>query len=392
MKVCILKESLCIGGTERGASNISKVLEQDHDVTMALYNGSDIQYSYGGKLVDFNLPPKKTLIGKVFNTLARDMKLRPLIKKEKFDILYTFTAVGNRQTHYKYPNTIKIISARDFAKMEEVPSDYHDALNNSDAMICNSEYLKQYYLSRYPEHADKVYTLYNCLDLEEINRQAKEEAPLPFLSFSEQHKKTIVAVGRFCEVKGFEYLIEAFAQAREKIGDLGLVMVGDGKSMAKYEDAVQRLGIKDHVFFAGYQSNPYKYMARCNCFVMPSLNEGFPNVLAEALALGLPVIATNCYSGPAEILRMDGNYEVVKDQYAACDFGILIPRIEKNDNGHIVTQLSLAICELIQDADKMQYYKEAALKRAEDFSMEAARKRLNRVFDELAERRSKPKQ
>lgn len=387
MKICILKESLCIGGTERAAANASKVLEQDHDVTLALYNGSDIQYSYSGKLVDFDLPPKKTLPGKVLNTLLRDMKLRPLIKKEKFDILYTFTVISNRQTRYKYPNTIKLISARDFAKMEQVPSDYHHALNKADAMVCNSEYIKQYYLSRYPEHADKVYTVYNCIDLDEINKQAKEEVPSSFLSFAEQHKKTIVAVGRFCEIKGFEYLIEAFAQAREKIGDLGLVMVGDGKCMKKYENIAQRLGIADHVFFTGYQSNPYKYMARCSCFVMPSLNEGFPNVLAEALALGLPVIATNCYSGPAEILRADSDYEAVTDQYASCDFGILIPRITGDNN--TAEQLSLAISDLMEDTDKMQHYREVALKRAADFSMEAARKRLNRIFDELVARRSK---
>jgi glycosyltransferase involved in cell wall biosynthesis len=390
LKICVLKESLCIGGTERGAANISKVLEKDHDVTLALYDGADIKYSYGGKIVDFDLPPKKSLLGKVVNTLHRDIKLRKLIKREKFDIMYTFTVIGNRQTRFKYPNTIKLISARDFAKMRDVPWDYHHALNNSDAMICNSEYTKQYYLFRYPEHANKVYTLYNCLDLDEINRQAKEEVPSQFLSFTEQHKKTIVAVGRFCEVKGFEYLIEAFAQAREKTEDLGLVLVGDGRCKKKYENVIQRLGIEDHVFFTGNQKNPYKYMARCNCFVMPSLNEGFPNVLAEALALGLPVIATNCYSGPAEILRTDGDYEAVTDQYATCDFGIITPRFTDNDNTQAIAQLSMAICALIEDTDKMQYYKVAALKRAADFSMEAARKKLNRIFDELVERRSKP--
>jgi glycosyltransferase involved in cell wall biosynthesis len=257
-------------------------------------------------------------------------------------------------------------------------------------MICNSEYIKQHYLSRYPEHADKVYTVYNCLDLEEINRQAKEEVPSPFLSFAEQHKKTIVAVGRFCEIKGFEYLIEAFAQAREKTDDLGVIMVGDGRCKKKYENAVQRLGVENHVFFTGYQQNPYKYMARCSCFVMPSLNEGFPNVLAEALALGLPVIATNCYSGPAEILRTDSDYEAVTDRYAACDYGIITPRITENDNTNAVAQLSLAICELFEDSEKMQFYKKVALERAADFSMEAARKRLNRIFGELVERRSKP--
>ena len=79
MKVCILKESLCIGGTERSAANISKVLHQNHDVQLVLYDARDVKYNYCGKLIDFKLPPRPTLAGKVINTFLRHIKLRKFL-------------------------------------------------------------------------------------------------------------------------------------------------------------------------------------------------------------------------------------------------------------------------------------------------------------------------
>ena len=124
MKICILKESLAIGGTERSAANVSKVLCEDYEVYMTLYDAADIKYSFKGQLVDFSLPPKPTFAGKVVNTILRDIKLRKFLRKEKVNLVYMFTTIGNRQTRYKY-KTPKIISARDFGKMQERYKEYN---------------------------------------------------------------------------------------------------------------------------------------------------------------------------------------------------------------------------------------------------------------------------
>lgn len=382
MNICILKESLVIGGTERSAANISKVLDNEHNVFVTLYDASQIKYSYAGKLIDLKLPPKKSLIGKVINTYRREAKLRRLLKSKQIDILYTFTGISNMQTRYKYDVT-KIISARDFGGMYEKHEAYKAALNNSSAMICNSEYTKEFYLSKYPEDSNKVFAVYNYIDVDEIQKQSEEIVENEYIEFLKKHKDVLVSVGRFCKEKGFEYLIEAFAKAREKNQELGLVLVGDGEYKQKYMDAIEKLGITSHVYFTGFQKNPYKYMKKCSCFVLSSISEGFPNVVAEAMALGLPVIADNCYSGPAEILRKDKNYQAVTDMYQECDFGILTPRITESDNSNSVLQLSKAIEKLLAGAEKRRYYSEISLKRAEDFSMESTRVKLNNIFNEL---------
>ncbi len=382
MNICLLKESLNIGGTERSAANISKVLSTNHTVFFALYDGSDIKYSYNGLLIDFKLPPKPSLLGKFLNTILRDIKLRYFIKKERIDILYTFTGIGNRQTRYRYNDTVKIISARDFGGMRDCHDKYLQALRKSDAMICNSEYTKDFFLTKYPEYESKVFTLYNFIDIDEIKEQSNDLVEDSYNNFISNHDYTIVSVGRFCQEKGFEYLIESFACARHN-NNIGLVLVGDGELKQKYLNSIEDLGLIKHVYITGFQKNPYKYMAKCTCFVLSSLSEGFPNVLAEAMSLNLPVIAVNCYSGPAEILRKDKKYDVVNEQIVECDYGIMSPRFTDGDNTNAIEQLGLAMNLLLGDSTKLEHYSRMSQIRAQDFSKHSAQVLLDAIIKKI---------
>ncbi len=387
MKICVLKESLKIGGTERSAANISRVLCKEHDVYTTLFDGRDAKYLYGGELVNFALPPKPSIVGKIINTYLRDIKIRRFLRQKKIDILYTFTAINNRQTRFKYNNTVKIISARDYGAMERQHNNYHDALLNSDAMICNSEYTKDFYLSKYPEHADRVYAVYNYIDVDEICAQANEPIEDGFNEFLSSHSNTVISVGRFCKEKGFEFLIEAIAQARKTDNSIGLVLVGDGDFRQKYLDIIEKHQLQEHVYFTGFQKNPYKYMSKCGCYVLSSISEGFPNVLAEAMALGLPVIATNCFSGPAEILRKDKNYTAVTDKFTECDFGIITPKITIKNNENAISQLSGAVTALLGNKNITEKYSALSQTRAKEFSEDAVKNQLNNIFNELIERK-----
>lgn len=386
MNICILKESLDIGGTERSAANVSRVLEKEHNVYLALFDASFVKYKYGGELIDFCLGAKKTFLGKVFNTIERDIKLRKLLKRKKVDVLYAFTGIGNKQTKYKY-RPIKIISARDFGAMKESHDQYRAALMNSDAMICNSEYTKNFYVTHYPNHENKVFAVYNYIDVHDIRIQAEESVEKEFLDFISNHGKTVVSCGRFCKEKGFEHLIRAIAFQNDE--DIGLVLVGDGEYKERYMRIIKEKNIEKHVYFTGFQKNPYKYMSRCSCFVLSSISEGFPNVLAEAMALGLPVISTNCRSGPAEILRKDNDYLAVTTEYKNCDFGIMTPGFDEENISLATTQLGMAISVLLSKDDLMKHYAEQSKQRVEAFSEETMRKRLNDIFAELISRRGK---
>lgn len=116
----------------------------------------------------------------------------------------------------------------------------------------------------------------------------------------------IVGVGRLTEQKDFQSLLRAFALVRDKF-PCKLVILGEGRQREKLEDLVSFLDIKDDVLLPGFQINPYAWLSKASLFVLSSRWEGSPNVLTEALALGVPVVSTDCRSGPREILR-DGEY------------------------------------------------------------------------------------
>ncbi len=387
MKICILKESLCLGGTERSAANISKALSKEHEVYTTLYDGSVTEYEFGGTLVDFSLPPRNGVFNKVVNNIKRIQKYNRLIKKEQIPLLYEFISINNPISALRHRGQIRIISSRDFSVLSSCAERFRKCLNNADAMVCNSEYLREYYVSRYPEHKDRVYAVYNIIDAQNTVNQSLQPIDGDFREFLANHSDTIVSVGRFCKEKGFEHLIEAFAKARSVNDGLGLVLIGDGNYKSRYNELVFKYGLQDHVYFTGFQNNPYKYMTKCSCFVLSSLSEGFPNVLAEAMALGLPVIAANCHSGPAEILRDDCDYEAVTDSFVECDYGIITPKITETNNENAIDQLAEAVTVLLSDREKMAYYSKKATERAAEFSEDAARTRLNEIFNTLLERR-----
>jgi glycosyltransferase involved in cell wall biosynthesis len=112
----------------------------------------------------------------------------------------------------------------------------------------------------------------------------------------------LVAAGRLVRKKGFDVLLDALALVRRERA-VRLQIMGEGEERPALEKRIAQLGLRDCVELAGFVDNPFARFARADLFVLPSLAEGMPNVLVEAMACGCPVVATNCPSGPREILR-----------------------------------------------------------------------------------------
>jgi glycosyltransferase involved in cell wall biosynthesis len=113
-------------------------------------------------------------------------------------------------------------------------------------------------------------------------------------------RKQIVSVGRLSVEKGHRFLVEAFARLGET--DWRLALVGDGWRREELEQQVRDLGIADRVDFLGYQSEVDRHMQESEIFVLPSLIEGMPNALIEAMANGLACVSFDCQTGPAELI------------------------------------------------------------------------------------------
>jgi len=147
---------------------------------------------------------------------------------------------------------------------------------------------------------EKVKVIYNPVITPELFVKAEE--PLDHPWFRPGEPPVVLGVGRLTKQKDFPTLIRAFALVRKE-RPARLMILGEGEERPKLETLARELGIEEDFVLPGFVENPYKYMKRASAFVLSSRWEGLPAVLIEALALGVPVISTNCPSGPAEILE-----------------------------------------------------------------------------------------
>ena len=170
------------------------------------------------------------------------------------------------------------------------------------------------------------------------------------ISTVESPKRSLIAMGRLTQQKGFDLLLKAFAKLKDKDPDWILTIFGDGELRPELEALRDKLKLQERVYFPGSVKNVYETFKQADIFVLPSRFEGFPSTLCEAMACGLPVIATDCPSGPREIIR-DG-----------ID-GILVP----SEN---IAALSAAMANLMADEQKRHDLSTRATEIVERFSIE----------------------
>lgn len=117
------------------------------------------------------------------------------------------------------------------------------------------------------------------------------------------NKNWLISMGRLSKQKGFDLLLQAFSQIAPKYSNWQLLILGEGKLRNQLEQMKDSLNLSTQVVFTGNVSNPFAILKQAKLFVMASRHEGFPMAHGEALACGLPVIATDCPSGPSEMVR-----------------------------------------------------------------------------------------
>ncbi|MFK3936038.1 glycosyltransferase [Alkalihalobacillus sp. NPDC078783] len=147
--------------------------------------------------------------------------------------------------------------------------------------------------------SEKVHVIYNPIVTPELLENGEESVHHPWF---DEGKQVLVSVGRLHVQKDYPTLLHAFKRVCEE-KEVRLLLVGDGPEMGSLQELAKTLELNDVVDFVGFKNNPYPYMKQADLFVLSSAWEGFGNVLIEAFAMGTTVVATDCPSGPAEILE-----------------------------------------------------------------------------------------
>jgi glycosyltransferase involved in cell wall biosynthesis len=202
---------------------------------------------------------------------------------------------------------------------------------------------------------ERISVIANPIDLDEIQAQAEAGEAIAV------EGPYAVTMGRLMPNKNFGMLVDAFARAEMSAK---LVILGEGPERAALAAKIKALGLGDRVLMPGFSANPFPTLRRAEFYVSPSNAEGFPNSLLEAMSVGLPVISTNCPSGPSEVLAGLPR-EQVGPGVTFAEHGILVP---PDDPGAMAEAL-----RAMSDPERRQRYREKAPKRAADFGVARAR-------------------
>lgn len=382
-KILLMVPRVHQGGQERICILTARLLQKKHDVTLLIFDDADCVYDLSGlNVVNLQSPAHPNKIVKLLRAAERIRKVRQIKKKGKFDICYSFGATANLVNIFSKKGEKVWVGIRGYDDLDDTGRTGLFC-KKADKVVCCARVMSDELLMRY--RPKDIASIYNPCDMEEILRRQEEAVSAEEEAFF-AGSKVIVSMGRDAHLKGYWHLLKAFSLVSQRVPEAKLLILGRGEYKA-CKALAEALGMSDKVWFAGVRSNPFPYLKRADIYILSSQDgEGFPNALAEAMACGLPVVATNCRSGPAEMLFEDYFQALKRTKTYDADYGILLPigRDEENyEPSHIEPEekiMAEKLIELLTDDGRAAEYRERAAKRAADFSNEAYLEKLEEIL------------
>lgn len=305
-KIAFYIGSLCKGGAERVFVNLAGYFRgEGYQVVMVTQYRKEEEYALpdGVERVISDIGEEKVSASRIVNFFRRVNKLHAIWKQEEPDLVLScigknnfmavVTAMGTK--------TKPVVSVVGEAK-EEYPGRGMRILadflfSRAAGIVLQTERSRSFFCKKVGE---KAVILPNSLNSAFIRPRYEGE-----------REKKIVSVGRMDANKNHEMQLRAFAALKDKYPEYRLVIYGDGELRSHIEETAEVLGIADRVFLPGVVPDVAAHIERASLFLLTSYSEGVSNALIEALALGLPVIATDVPSGGTEELMRDGENGLV---------------------------------------------------------------------------------
>lgn len=368
IKVLFLIHDLGPGGAEKVLINLLNNMDPFRfDITLLSLFDVGVNRQFIGKHVTYKSIFKKMFRGNVtLMKLFSPKLLHRLFIHEKYDIEISYLEgvcariiSGCIDSSVRLVTWIHIQQPKDrkagcFRTYEEAVRCY----GQFDRIYCVSESVRETFCSRYPLNVPAK-VMYNTLETEDICRLAEDEAN----EIVQSEPVKIIAVGKLIHNKGFDRLLPIIARLKKEGVKAHLYILGKGEAENQLRAYVLDNQIEDRVTFLGYQTNPYKYIKKCDLFVCASLQEGFSTAASEALILGIPVLSVEV-GGMREMLGKNNEY------------GVVVPNSDEN--------LYFALKELIQNPMKLGHYRQQAIKRGELFKKDVTVRAVENELEELA--------
>ncbi len=362
-KVAIFTYSLGGGGAEKAALELALGLKSDYEVEIVTLSPLQKYDSAGIKVASLS---SHDLESSAFSKLMSLFRLAAIFasycKKNQVDVVVAFLSrpiIISALSKFLNP-TVRVIATEHTTLSNYYGNTLAERVLKRllslsykivNAVAAVSEGIKEDLSKNFNIAPDKIKVAYNPIDVQKIEAMSKERV-------KKEEGFVFITAGRLVESKNYPFLFEAF---KGLPSFCKLLVLGGGELESELKFLAVEMGLFERIKFLGFCENPYKYFAASDCFVMSSRLEGLPTVLIEALACGLPVISTDCKSGPREILG--GGKEMLISGLERARFGLLASL----DNPRF---LSLAMRKIIEDDGLRDEYRRNAKARAGFFSKE----------------------
>ncbi len=298
MNIGIVLPYLKAGGTERQARYIARHLrESGHRLTIVVAESTGaFRDEVEVETVSLGVPFSKAYVPLLI------YRLIATINNRQFDLLLSrawntnmVTAVASLVSRTPYVLFLSGSTRREGQGGLKLTVE-GILLRRAARIISVSEAAKENCMEVYELPPSLIQVMHNGIRIDEIKNLSKQaSADTDRMGEADFN---VLFVGRVIHRKGVDVLLRAVQRLDERVK----VWIVGGGQIRKYETLAGDLGIRDRVFFLGEKENPFPELGRADLFVLPSRSEGFPNVLLEAMALGRPVLAADCETGPDEIV------------------------------------------------------------------------------------------
>ena len=384
-KLVFMTNSLAAGGAEKVITVLLNKLSKlgtDVELICLEHNdfyhlSEDIKRTY---LSGFT--GKEGGVKKLFTIPLLAWRLKQYIKKEKITLvqshIYRSNYINILAKLFGSFHNVQIVNAGTMSKYEK-----EGILGKINLLLIKYLYPKadliilkslgmQYDMQKLFNFKCKNIVINNPYEIEKIEHLKKED--IDNFDFRDD-KKYLISVGRFETFKRQDFIIRSVKNLINT-KEIELILIGDGIKKDKLIQLSKELGVDSKIHFLGRVSNPYKYIARSDVYILSSENgEGFPNVLVESMICKTPVVSSDCMSGPREILAPDTNVNFqLKEGVEKAKYGILFSIGDINS-------LSRAIIEILNNKELEKTYREKAYQRAQDFSVDKIIEQYKKVLN-----------
>jgi len=377
-KLLIVIESMQYGGgAERFVSLLTNHLSNKFEIYILTFHDFKNLYKFNAKYYSLKETFNTSL--SIRNSLKFKTFVKPITIYKKIisispDLIISFMEMSNFYTiltkilcRIKTPLIIsvrcnpKLVYENDLKHFNSLIKILY-RLNCVDKIVSVSKGVSNVLENYYNIKKTKIRTIYNGIEIEEISKKSKKEIKDYKILFNDENLIKFITVGRLCKEKGHRFLIDAFSRVKKEIPNSKLIILGEGPLRNELIMQIRKNLLNNDIILLGLKKNPFKYLKKSDIFVLSSINEGFPNVLIEALACRIPIISTNCTAGPKEILE-NGKY------------GLLVKVKDSKD-------LAEKMVFLAKNKKLMEQYSKLSLERALFFKFEKTLNEWNKLINE----------